>query len=119
MAMASRNILEQIHGAYRLMGEKARYRPAAPSDGMGSIVVPESELNLEQECREYAERWWAEEDKHSFFVGCCNFATRPATIFAIEAARCMCGGSDGNRNALKLLELAVKDLQAAMEKDKN
>jgi hypothetical protein len=76
---------------------EAKYRPAAPSDGFGNITVPIQELDIDAEAAEYAENWWAEEDELMFAVGCCNFSTRPATIYAIEAARLMCGGDLGKR----------------------
>src|SRR5437660_1040871 len=105
-------VFEQIKKTYRLMADKARYRPAAPSDGCGNIAVAEQELNLEDEVSRYANSWWKEEDNYSYWIGCCNFETRPATILAVEAARQMCGGMTGNATALKLLKLAVEELEA-------
>jgi hypothetical protein len=116
MTQISKDIAEQVAGAYKLMAERARYRPAAPSDGMGSITVPPEELNLERESLQYAARWWEEEDNHKFHVGCCNHSTRPATIFAIEAARLMCAGHSANKTALELLQLAVEQLKSVMSK---
>jgi hypothetical protein len=106
----TRNVAEQIAGAYRLMASKCRYRPAAPSDGFGHITVPASELDLDAECLDYARQWWQEEDDLKFYVGCCNFSTRPATIFAIEAARSLCSGSDGDELARKLLQMALDSM---------
>jgi hypothetical protein len=107
-------IENQIENAYREMADKARYRPTAPSDGFGNIIVPDEELNLDAEAKEYAEFWWKEENGCVFNIGCCSFDTRPATIYAIEAARLMCGGSATNRPALLLLKMAVKQLEASM-----
>jgi hypothetical protein len=101
------------------MVEKVRYRPAAPSDGLGNIAVPDRELNLEEECADYAEYWNGQENKRSFLIGCCNHVTRPATIFALEAARCMCAGSRGNERALKLLQMAVDDLKVVIDNQKS
>lgn len=116
MMQISRDIVEQIASAYKLMAEKARYRPAAPSDGVGNITAPPEKLNLERESLQYAESWWDQEDKRKFNVGCCNYSTRPATIFAIEGARLMCAGSTANKTALELLQLAVEQLKSAMAK---
>ena len=116
MTQISRDIAEQIRSTYKLMAEKGRYRPAAPSDGLGNITVPSEELNLERESLQYVARWWEEEDKHEFQVGCCNYETRPATIFAIEAARLMCAGHSANKTALELLQLAVEQLKSTMAK---
>jgi hypothetical protein len=101
----------QIESAYDAMAKNAKYRPAAPSDGMGNITVPEEELNLTEEAVEYTRKWWKEEDDQSFHVGCCDYSTRPATIFAIEAARNMCAGVGGQTTALRLLKMAVRELE--------
>ena len=53
------------------------------------------ELDLDAEIQKYAEGWKAEERKGEFAVGVCNYPTVPATVFAVEAARCMCGVDDG------------------------
>lgn len=101
-------VLAQLEAAYRRMVEKGRYRPAAPSDGLGNITVPLAELDLDAEAREYAGEWWKQEDALNFFVGCCNFPTRPATVYAIEAARLLCGAQDDT--ARRMLELALGEL---------
>ena len=100
---------QQIEDAYRRMADQGRYRPAAPSDGMGNITVPLEDLDLDAEAKEYARRWTEEENKGLFYVGVCNFSTRPSTIFAIEAARNLCGVSDGA--ALRLLKMAAAELE--------
>lgn len=99
---------KQIVGAYERMASVG-YRPSAPSDGCGNITVPIEELNLQREADQYSEEWWKSEDELSFFVGCCSFETRAATIFAVEAARCMTAGMADV--ALKLLRLAVDHLE--------
>jgi hypothetical protein len=50
----------QIAAAYRRMAAEARYRPAAPSDGLGGITVPVEQLGLDAEAIRYARNWWAE-----------------------------------------------------------
>lgn len=106
------DILDQIKDAYRLMATRAKYRPAAPSDGLGNITVPEDQLDLEIEAASYARRWWREEDGTTFQLGCCDYPTRAATIFAIEAARMMCGGF-AQPEAGSLLRLALESLEEA------
>jgi len=103
------NTLDQIAETYQEMAEVAHYRPAAPSDGFGNVTVPTEELNLSKEAASYAESWDQEEDTQTFFIGSCNYATRPATIYAIEAARNLCGAQDDV--ALELLKMAVKSLE--------
>jgi hypothetical protein len=87
----------QIERAYRRMANEVRYRPTAPSDGMGHITVPEEELDLDAEARAYAENWWSWEDARKFTIGCANYEDRPTMIFALEAARMCCSGGDSPR----------------------
>jgi hypothetical protein len=108
MSPLTRNTAEQLNRAYRQMARRARYRPAAPSDGHGNITVPLAQLDLDAECETYARGWWAEEDSLRFWIGCCNFGTRPATVYLIEAARALCAAD--NRLARDLLRLAIKSL---------
>lgn len=110
MSTISINVRDQIVAAYGRMADRARYRPAAPSDGLGNILVACAELVLEQEADRYARCWWQQEDDCTFWVGCCDYSTRPATIFALEAARCMCGGEPGNPTARRLLRMALAEL---------
>ncbi len=102
-------VSKQIKDAYRQMAERAHYRPAAPSDGMGNVTVAAEALNLEAEAEAYAQGWQQTEETHAFWVGCCNYPTRPATIYAVEAARSMCGCGDDV--ALRLLRMAVTELE--------
>jgi hypothetical protein len=114
----SKGIVEQISAVYRSMVKDARYRPAAPSDGCGNITVPTEKLNLEEECLKYSGRWWEEEDRQLYRLGCCNYSTRPSAILAIEAVRNLNAGNMGNQTALELLQLAVKELQEVIVKNK-
>lgn len=102
----------QIEKAYRRMATDARYRPAAPSDGFGNISVPAKDLDLEEEAEAYAAKWIKEEDSAAFHVGVCNYTTRPATIFAIEAARSLCATAD--EGARDLLRMALAELDALL-----
>lgn len=101
---------EQIAHAYERMATVARHRPMAPGDGFGNITVPEEELDLRSEVRAYIEQRNAEEDALEFHIGCCDFPTRPATIYAVEAARALCATHE--THALRLLRLAVQELEA-------
>lgn len=101
---------KQIEGAYKRMADQARYRPAAPSDGLGNITVPLASLDLDEEAKLYTRRWTEEENTGQFQVGLCDYSTRPSTIYAIEAARNLCGVSNGT--ALRLLKMAVSELEA-------
>lgn len=102
-------IESQISDAYRSMATQARYRPAAPSDGWGNITVPEEALDIYKECASYVQQWMAEEDEHSFQVGCPSFEGRPALIFVVEAARAINGVN--YELARDLLRMAVAELE--------
>lgn len=107
---------QRIKSAYRTMATVAKYRPAAPSDGLGNITVPEKKLDLEREADRYAAQWWEQENNHKFTVGVCYSDTRPALIYAIEAARELCGGE--NRIAAMLLKLAQSELRIVRRRRK-
>jgi hypothetical protein len=110
-----RTVLQQIAYAYEQMVKKAFYRPGAPSDGFGNLTTDEPVNRAEIE--RYAKRWWDEEDERTYWIGCCEWLNRPATIFAVEAARNLCAGRLGDRVALKLLKLAVKEMEKVVKSD--
>jgi hypothetical protein len=99
--------------AYLAMAKKARYRPQAPGDGCGHVLLTREELRdpkrLEEEANAYVKNFVKEEDTLSFRIGCTNFDTNRAAIYAIEAARCLCGGADGV--AVKLLQMAIDEIK--------
>lgn len=105
--------LGRICEAYLEMNERANYRPQAPSDGMGSVLLSRPELESEElllhEAQAYAERFIKEEDTATFQIGISNYDTNRAFVYLIEAARVLCGGS---RDALaeKLLLMALREL---------
>ena len=89
----SNDIREQIKEAFRTMAEELGMHP--PSDA---------------DANDFAKEWWREEDNLTFKIGCANFSTRKATIYAIEAARHMCAGTHGDAAAIKLLRLALAEM---------
>jgi hypothetical protein len=102
---------ERFKEAYRQMSEVARYRPAAPSDGMGNIV---RELNdpedLEKEAWRYARKIYQQDEDTLFEIhGCSNYTTNRALVYILEAAGCLCGAQ--NVTALKLLDMAIKEIK--------
>jgi hypothetical protein len=106
--------------AYLIMA-RAKYRPAAPSDGLGNIQLSRSEQNdqdaLYLEAVKYAAAFNREEDGHDgFHIGCSNWETNRAFILAIEAARLLAGGGDDH--ALRLLRLAIKEITDANKRRK-
>jgi hypothetical protein len=102
--------LANIATAYRVMAREARYRPAAPSDGMGNITEPLDQLDLDSEALCYAREWLIEEEEGTFWIGCTDFTLAPATVYAIEAARNLCAGLLGRVTAKRLLIMALAEL---------
>src|ERR1035441_6575044 len=80
---------DEIREAYLQMAEKARYRPQAPSDGMGGILLSLKELNdqsiLEKEADAYAQRFAEQERTRSFYIGVSNqLIADHAFVYTIE-----------------------------------
>jgi hypothetical protein len=100
-----------------LMMARAKYRPAAPSDGFGNIQLSDDEFRdpsrLYLEAVKYAVTFCREEDGDRFYIGCSNFSTNRAFILLIEAARLLAGGNEGNSYALQMLRLASAEIKAA------
>jgi hypothetical protein len=111
---------DRIVEAYMQMAEAAHYRPAAPSDELGHILLSKSKLKdravLLAEARQYAARFMEEENTRSFFLGVSNLATNRALVYAIEACRLLCGGLAVP--AVDLLKLAVADALPEAERQR-
>ncbi len=80
--------LERFAEAYKMMAESG-YRPAAPSNGMGTIIVPHAELEVDIEARTYAEHFLVEEKTGTYYAGCTDYASNRAAVLALEAFRLM------------------------------
>jgi hypothetical protein len=91
--------------AYRKMAHF--YRPALPSDGMGTITAPVDEWNLREEIEIYEREWKLERMEH--FIGCASFEDRPALVWIVEAARNLCGMN--HDVAVRLLRMALQDIE--------
>lgn len=100
---------QQVVHTYARMAREAKYRPAAPGDGLGNITVPVAELDLKQEAEAYAEAWGREEQSMDFFLGCPSFGDRPALVFIVEAARLLNGVE--RKGAAHLLRMALAELE--------
>lgn len=105
---------KRLREAYLMMAQRARYRPAAPSDGCGHIELSRAEVGdlqrLAREAGAYAQQFRKEEDQLKFWIGCSNFKTNRAFVWTIEAARCLAGG--GDETAIVLLEMALAELKS-------
>jgi hypothetical protein len=91
------------------MAKKTGYRPQAPSDGFGNITV-DSPVS-DDEATAYAHQFIEEENTRCFHIGVSNFRTNRAFVYAIEAARLLCGGSRSEPFALRLLEMAIDEVR--------
>jgi hypothetical protein len=101
--------IDQTTHTYARMAREARYRPTAPSDGMGTITAAPEDLNLQREAANYATGWRREEDTGTYMIGCPGYSDRPALIYMVEEARNLCGM---NRTvAARLLRMALTDLE--------
>jgi hypothetical protein len=98
------------------MASEADYRPAAPSDGLGHVLLTEDEVKdpdrLEEEAWKYAKEFAAEDDSRRFNIGCTNYSTNKATVYTIEAARSLCGGA--NELAAVLLRMALAEVERSL-----
>src|SRR5579885_2667300 len=105
---------ERYRTAYLEMAERAKYRPAAPNDGCGGILLSKAELQnrerLEAEARRYAAQYLADDDTMTYPIGCPDGRAARAFCYTIEAARTMCGPTP--RFAETLLRLAIAELRA-------
>lgn len=106
---------DRIRQAYLRMAEDAHYRPQAPGDGMGAILLDERKLHdsavLAEEASFYADRFLKEAGvSGEFHIGLSNFDTNRAFVYTIEAARLLCCGSDSATFALKLLQMAAEEI---------
>ena len=105
---------KRIVEAYLKMADVARYRPAAPGDGMGSVYLTEEEIadpvRLSAEAAKYAQDFLSQEDSH-FTIGVSDSSTNRALVYAIEAARALC--SPAPDLAIALLQMAVEETKAS------
>ena len=96
-----------------MMADQALYRPNAPRDRMGGIFLNTRDAKdrglLSEEATEYATQFQNEERTQRFSIGCSNYTTNRAFVFAVEAARCLAAGSDDA--ALDLLRMASEEVQ--------
>jgi hypothetical protein len=92
----------------------------AKASGCGGIYLSSEELNneaiLEREAGDYAKGFYKQDEEMNYPIGCSNFDTNRAFVFTIEAARVLCGGSEGDETAIRLLRLAVAGIEEAIKK---
>jgi hypothetical protein len=102
----SQSLHQQYKDAYLAMAQKAGYRSAAPSDGLGYLQLSPSEasdpVRLDKEAEDFA----------ADFLRADNEPLKPF-FYAVQAAQLMCGGT-ANRPPIKaLLKMALKEIEDA------
>jgi hypothetical protein len=80
---------ERYREAYLEMAQRTKYRPGAPSDGCGHIMMSAEEFDdpniLEREARKYAKAFLKQDDDMEYPIGCPNGAVNKAFFYVIEA----------------------------------
>jgi hypothetical protein len=105
--------------AYLEMAKRARYRPGAPSDGMGNIDMTDRDFRdpviLNREASKYAIGFLKEDDDMEYYMGCPHGPFNKAFFYAIEVARLLCGGVGAEEPALELLKMATEELKTELK----
>ena len=91
-------------------------RPEAPNDGWGRIELSAEDMRdldrLDQEARDYALAFVCQDETARFRIsGRPHHPINPAAIWALEATYLLCAGEEGNATAVKLLRLALKQIE--------
>lgn len=112
---------------YRMLAELG-YRPMAPSDGHGNVVVPVEELDLDAEAMAYARDFRQMDDSMEWQAGCTHSDLAPAAVLVLEAFRLMNagriwgraggGGGPGDLLVPRLLRRAAQEYQEVVEEDR-
>ncbi len=105
---------ERICQAYLEMAKRAQYRPESSSD---AAREDSSATRLSSEASAYADRFIASEENGAFHVGVSDHQTNRALVYTIEAARQLCEGRCGDETALKLLEMAIKEVKESQRSE--
>jgi hypothetical protein len=69
---------------------------------------------LNDEAKSYTDNFIKEENSGKLSMGISNWETNRSFVYAIEAARNLCGGKESAEGALRLLKVAVKDVTEAL-----
>lgn len=97
---------QRFADAYLRMAKEAKYRPMGPTNGATA-----DKSTLAAEARHYPETFLAEDNELTFRIGCTNYTTNRASVFVIEAARLLCSGDEFNPYAVRLLRMAIKEIE--------
>lgn len=106
---------EQFRQAYLTMAQKARYRPEAPSDGLGNVLLDEDELAdsaiLADEADRFADAFaQGDQEMQHVTIGCVHFPFAKAQVYLLEAAKLCCAGHTAAPTIRQLLTLAAAEM---------
>jgi hypothetical protein len=108
---------DRIRDAYLQMADKVHFRPQAPSDGFGNVQLTDEEIadpeRLAKEANAYVQRFVEQEKSLHFRIGTGDWTNARALVYAIEAAKALCGGASSIDLAIKLLNMATAEAQDA------
>jgi hypothetical protein len=104
--------------AYLEMAKRTKYRPGAPSDGMGHIQMSAEQLRdpaiLDREANRYAIGFVHQDDEMEYPMGCPDGGVNKGFFYAIEAARLPCSDYHARPFARELLKMSIEEIDAAI-----
>lgn len=106
--------------AYLEMAKTAKFRPEAPSDGFGNIMLEPEELEdgdiLAAEAERYAKRLIQQENQSKIaIIGCTNGSYNKLFVYLLNAAQMCCGTSDSFPFLKRLVKMSMDEV-ARIEK---
>ncbi len=119
----SEKISARFAEAYLTMVHDARYRPEAPSDGLGTVLLTADELRetgrLASEAQRYAEDLERQDRKGSFVLhGCTNWMQNKLFVYLLNATTLCFTGSGALPAQKRLLQSALREIEQ-IERDTN
>ena len=113
--------LERIAETYEYMAREAKYRPAAPGDGVGNTDLTLRQLAdsrlLREEAMRYACEFTRQEEAGQFWLGVIDNMTNRAVVLLVEAIRVLAGGRGLEALALHLVKMAEAEVRRQFSGD--
>ena len=113
--------LERIAETYEYMAREAKYRPAAPGDGVGNTDLTLRQLAdsrlLREEAMRYACEFTRQEEAGQFWLGVIDNMTNRAVVLLVEAIRVLARGRGLEALALHLVKMAEAEVRRQFSGD--
>jgi hypothetical protein len=95
------------------MAETALYRPQAPGDLMGHVLLSEEKYLdpnvLHDEAAKYASSFMEDEKSCSFWIGNSGYEANRALVYLVEAARSLCARQyESTTTLVKMAEVEIE-----------